>query len=124
MLDDAAEDKELKELGWRWITDPEGRTFYQNKSAGEKSWETPLRLQEDDDQTTPVVVKERRRLNGKQIPQAILKEMKLKRFEIEEDEAEVTKTIALRDVYKDLDNCKESLKNELGSQYGKGCRIP
>jgi hypothetical protein len=124
LLDDAAEDKELKELGWTWTTDPEGRTFYQNKNTGEKSWETPLRLQEDDDQTTPVVVKERRRLNGKQPPQAILKEMKLKRFEIEEDEAEVSKTISLHDVYKDLERWRDSLKSELESQYGKECLMP
>ena len=41
LLDDAAEEKELKALGWTMFTDPEGRTFYLNKSTGEKSWETP-----------------------------------------------------------------------------------
>ena len=34
-----------------------------------------------------------RRMNGKQPPPAHLKETKLKRFEVEADEAEVTKTI-------------------------------
>ena len=31
-------DNELKELGWTWTTEPDGRTFYQNtKKTGEKS---------------------------------------------------------------------------------------
>ena len=87
LLGDMTENQELKALGWTWLTDPEGRTFYQNKSTGEKSWETPLRLQEAEDQSPPPEVKERRRLNGTQPPPAFLKEMKLKRFEVEEDEA-------------------------------------
>ena len=69
----------------------------------------------------------RRRLNGKQPRleglkplQEHLKEMKLKRFEVEEeDEAEVTKTISLHEVYKHPDEWKESLKGELTLQYGK-----
>ena len=36
LLEQEAEERELTELGWTWLTDPEGRTFYQNKSAGEK----------------------------------------------------------------------------------------
>jgi hypothetical protein len=63
-------------------------------------------------------------LNGKQPPPQYLKEMKLKRFEVDEGEAEVTKTISLHDVYKHLDEWKDSLKEELESQYGKGCLIP
>ena len=66
----------------------------------------------------------RRRLNGKQPPPQYLKEMKLKRFEVDEGEAEVTKTVSLHDVYKHLDEWKESLQGELESQYGKGCLIP
>jgi hypothetical protein len=50
--------------------------------------------------------------------------MKLKKFEVDEGEAEVTKTISLHDVYKHLDEWKDSLKGELESQYGKGCLIP
>ena len=50
--------------------------------------------------------------------------MKLKRFEVEEDEAEVTRTISLHEVYKRIEDWKESLKNELESQYAKGCLIP
>ena len=55
-----------------------------------------------------------------------MKEMKLKIFEVEveEDEAEVTKTISLHEVYKHLDEWKESLKGEITSQFGKGCLIP
>ena len=55
-----------------------------------------------------------------------MKEMKLKRFEVEveEDEAEVTKTISLHEVHKHFDEWKESLKGELTSQYGKGCLSP
>ena len=37
-LDEKEEAKELKALGWTWLTDPDGRTFYQNKSTGEKTW--------------------------------------------------------------------------------------
>ena len=44
----------------------------------------------------------RRRPNGKQPPPQYLKEMKLKRFEVDEGEAEVTKTISLHEVYKTL----------------------
>jgi hypothetical protein len=42
--------------------------------------------------------------------------MKLKRFAEEEDQAEVTKSISLHDVYKNLDEWKESLRNELNSR--------
>ena len=66
----------------------------------------------------------RKRLNGKQAPPQYLKEMKLKRFEVDEGEAEVTKTISLHEVYKHLEDWKDSLKGELESQYGKGCLIP
>ena len=90
----------------------------------EKSWETPIRLQEADDQAPPPEVKERRRLNGKQPPPAFLKEMKLKRFEVEEDEAEVTRTILLHEVHKQIEDWKDSLKNELGSRSARGCLIP
>ena len=50
--------------------------------------------------------------------------MKLKRFEVEEDDAEVTETISLHEVYRNLDEWKESIEKELNSQYGKGCLIP
>lgn len=40
------EDKDLKELGWSWTTDPDGKMFYFNKENGEKSWTTPLRVEE------------------------------------------------------------------------------
>ena len=63
-------------------------------------------------------------MNRKQPPPAYLKETKLKRFEIEEDEAEVTRTISLHEVYKHLEDWKESLKIGLVSQYGKGCLVP
>ena len=82
--DQQEEEKELKELGWTWQTDPEGRTFYQNKETGEKTWNTPIRLKEAGEPEPPVEVKERRRLTGKQPrpsnmpPPTYLKEMKLK----------------------------------------------
>ena len=44
--DEEEQDSDLKELGWRQLTDPEGRTFYLNEKTGEKSWDTPLRLEE------------------------------------------------------------------------------
>ena len=50
--------------------------------------------------------------------------MKLERFEVEEDDAEVTKTISLHEVYKNLEEWKESVEKELSSQHGKGCLIP
>ena len=50
--------------------------------------------------------------------------MKLKRFELEEDDVEVTKTISLHEVYKNFEERKESIEKELNSQYGKGCLIP
>ena len=53
-----------------------------------------------------------------------LKEMKLKRLEEVEDDAEVTRTLSLHDVYKDLEEWKESLGSELSSQCSKGCLIP
>ena len=36
----------------------------------------------------------------------------------------MTKTISLHEVYKHLDDWKDSLKGELESQYGNGCLIP
>ena len=120
--DEEEKDQDLKDLGWMQLTDPEGRTFYLNNKTGEKSWDTPLRLEEV--QESPPEEKPRKRLNGKQPPPAYLKEMKLKRFEVEEDDAEVTKTISLHEVYKNLDEWKESIEKELNSQYGKGCLIP
>ena len=54
---------------------------------------TPLRLQEAEEQVPQIEERVRRRINGKQPPPAYLKEMKLKRFEVEEDEAEVTRII-------------------------------
>ena len=95
LLEQEAEEQELTELGWTWLTNPEGRTFYQNKSTGEKAWETPMRLQEAEEQEPPQEEKVRKRMNEKQPPPAYLKEMKLKRFEIEEAETEVTRTISL-----------------------------
>ena len=44
--EDNKHDNTLKELGCTWATDPDGRTFYQDTKTGEKSWETPLRLEE------------------------------------------------------------------------------
>ena len=46
VADQEDEEKELKELGWTWLTDPEGRTCYQNVKSGEKTWETLFRLEE------------------------------------------------------------------------------
>ena len=80
LLEEETEEQELTELGWAWTTDPDGRTFYQNRKIGEKSWETPLRLQEAEEQIPQIEEKVRKRLNGKQPPPAYLKEMKLKRF--------------------------------------------
>jgi hypothetical protein len=120
--DEEEQDQDLKELGWKQLTDPEGGTFYLNEKTGEKSWDTPLRLEEV--QERPPEETTRKRLNGKQPPPAYLKEMKLKRFEVEEDDAEVTKTISLHEVYKNLEEWKESIEKELNSQYGKGCLIP
>jgi hypothetical protein len=90
------------------LTDPEGRTFYLNNKTGEKSWDTPFRFEEV--QESPPEEKQRKRLNGKQPPPAYLKEMKLKRIEAEEDDAEVTKTISLHEVYKNLEEWKESIE--------------
>ena len=100
------QDQDLKELGWIQMTDPEGRTFYLNKETGEKSWDTPLRLEEV--QESPPEEPKRTRINGKSPPSAYLKEMKLKRFEVDEDDAEVTKTISLHEVYRNLEEWKES----------------
>ena len=128
--DQHEEKKELKELGWTWQTDPEGRTFYQNKTTGEKTWNTPIRLKEAGEPEPNVEVRERRKLNGKQPrpsnmpPPTYLKEMKLKRFEEVEDDTEVTKTLTLHKVYKNLEEWKESLGSELNSRYSKGCLIP
>ena len=44
--DEEEQDQDLKDLGWMQLTDPEGRTFYLNNKTGEKSWDTPLRLEE------------------------------------------------------------------------------
>ena len=85
-------------------------------------WDTPLRLEEV--QENPPDENPRKRLNGKQPSPAFLKEMKLKRFEVEEDDAKVTKTISLHAVHKSLDEWKEPIEKELNSQYGKGCLIP
>ena len=57
-IQDQKEEKELKELGWTWQTDPEGRTFYQNKATGEKTWNTPIRLKEAGEPEPQVEVKE------------------------------------------------------------------
>ena len=105
-------EKELAELGWSWLTDPEGRTFYINKNTGEKSWDTPMRFKEVEEQETVPVGVSRRRLNGKQPPPQYLKEMKLKRLEVDEGEAEVTKTSSLHEVNKHLEDWKDSLKGE------------
>jgi hypothetical protein len=48
----------------------------------------------------------------------------LKRFEEVEDDAEVTKTLTLQEVYKNLVEWTESLGSDLNSQYSKGCLIP
>ena len=93
------------EIGWTWTTDSEGRTFYSNIKTGEKPWETTLRLEEVPEQ--PPEEPKPRKVIGKQLPSAYLKEMKLKRFEVEEDDAEVTKTISLHEVYKNLEEWKE-----------------
>ena len=61
-------------------------------------------------------------MNGEQPPPAYLKEMKLKRFEDEKDEAEVSKTF--HEVYKNLEEWKPSLENELSSQRTQECLIP
>ena len=45
-INNEEEEKELRALGWTWQTEPEGRTFYQNKATGEKTWNTPIRLKE------------------------------------------------------------------------------
>ena len=45
-----SEERDLEELGWTWMTDPEGRTFYLNKNTGEKSWDTPMRCKEIEEQ--------------------------------------------------------------------------
>ena len=50
LLEDKEQDEELKELGWTRTTVPDGRTFYQNTKTGEKSWETPSRLVEVEEQ--------------------------------------------------------------------------
>ena len=75
-----SEERDLEELGWTWMTDPEGRTFYSNKKIGEKSWDTPMRFKEIEEQEQIPEDVTRRRLNGKQAPPQYLKEMKLKRF--------------------------------------------
>ena len=62
------EEQELAELGWTCLTDPEGRTFYQNKNTGEKSCDTPMRFKEIEEQEPVPVDVLRRRLNGKQPP--------------------------------------------------------
>ena len=49
--------------------------------------------------------------------------MQLKRFEEEEDDAEETKGLSLHDVYKNLEEWKDSLGSELSSQYSKRCLI-
>ena len=70
-----------------------------------------MSLQEAEEQIPQIEKKVRRRMNGKQPPPAYLKEMKLKRFEVEEDEAEVTRTISLCEVYKHLEEWRESFKS-------------
>ena len=54
-----------------------------------------MRFKEVDEQEPIPEDVTRRRLNGKQPPPKFLKEMKLNRFEVDEGEAEVTKTISL-----------------------------
>ena len=39
------EEQDLKEAGWIWLTDPDGRVFFLNKDTGEKSWNHPLRVE-------------------------------------------------------------------------------
>ena len=58
-----SEERDLEELGWTWMTDPEGRTFYLNKNTGEKSWDTPMRFKEIEEQPEIPEDVTRRRLN-------------------------------------------------------------
>ena len=74
-----------------------------------------MRFKEAEEQEPVPVDVSRRRLNGKQAPPQYLKEMKLKSFEVDEGEAEVTKKISLHEIYKHLDDWKEPFKGELKS---------
>ena len=50
--------------------------------------------------------------------------MKLKRFDEEVDKSEMTMALSLPEVYTNLEECKESLKKELESQYGRERLVP
>jgi len=130
------EDEELRQHGWIWMTDPDGRVFYRNERTNEKSWTTPLRLEEcdeveeNDDEICEEPQEEKRmRITGKQTPpKAYLKTMKSYIDDQEEeesiDEDEVTKTIGLQEVYQNLEEWIPAMKSELECQYTKGSLIP
>jgi len=125
------EDEELQRLGWKWVTDPDGRVFYINEKTNEKSWTTPLRLEEvseevpgETDEFEEEVIEElrKRRLHGKQQPpKAFLKAIKATQ---DDEEDEVTKTVTLQEVYQNLEDWIPGMRSELESQYTKGCLIP
>ena len=64
------EDQDLKSIGWNWTTDPDGNMFFFNKELNEKSWTTPLRVEEmfEEPEDESKDKEERRRLHGKQKP--------------------------------------------------------
>ena len=127
------EDEDLKAVGWSWTTDPDGKMFYFNKGTGEKSWTTPLRVEEvveepeeprTDEKSKEEQKRERKRLYGKQAPSKYyLKSMNIEGID-EDDEDEVTKTVSLQEVYQSLDLWIPGMKGELESQYAKECLIP
>ena len=122
------EDEDLKRIGWNWTTDPDGRTFYYNKETSEKSWTTPIRVQElTEEVEVPGKPDEQRRLSGKQpAPKYYLKAINKDEDDDDEDgeSAEVTKTITLQEVYQTLEDWTPGMKAELESQYSKDCLIP
>lgn len=118
------EEQDLKDIGWTWTADPDGRTFYRNKETEEKSWNTSLRVEEVPEEADPGKEEVRHRICGKQNPsKAYLKVLKGIQDE-DEDDADVTKTISLGEVYENLVNWKAGMNSELVSEYQKDCLLP
>ena len=45
--------EDLKKIGWRWVTDPDGKVFYVNERTNEKSWDCPLRVEVNEETDLP-----------------------------------------------------------------------
>ena len=117
------EDEDLKRLGWNWTTDPHGKLFYFSKETGETSWTTPLRVEEATEEPSKEEEQATRRTKsvGKQPPpKHYLKTLSAEAKDDENDEeGDVTKTITLQEVYKNLDEWIPAVKEELNHSTAK-----